>query len=229
LALDYYLKGDVADKNQLGNKGGNLVLMTRLGLPVPPGFVVSIEAYKKWRETGLLPDDEIRESLTILEKEMSRKLGKGLEVSVRSSAPVSMPGMMDTILNIGDYREMMGAVKHIFESWDNMRAVEYRRLHHIAPTLGTAAVIQAMVYGNRDNKSGTGVVFSRNPSTGEKGLFGEYLSQAQGEAVVSGASTPQKVAELKAEMPAVYEELEKISEKLERYFCDMQDIEFTGE
>ncbi|MBI2830591.1 MAG: pyruvate, phosphate dikinase [Chloroflexi bacterium] len=203
--------------------------MMELGMPVPPGFVVSIDAYKKWRETGLLPDEEIREALVALEKEMGRKLGHGLEVSVRSSGPVSMPGMMDTVLNIGDYGSMTAALRRVFESWDNLRAVEYRRLHKISPTLGTAAVVQAMVYGNHDERSGTGVVFSRNPSTGDRGLFGEYLSQAQGEEVVSGARTPQKVAILKTALPESYSELEKISEKLEKHFCDMQDMEFTVE
>ena len=217
------------DKNQLGNKGANLVKMTQLDLPVPPGFVVSIEAYKTWKETRSLPDEPIAEALASLEAEMGRKIGKGLEVSVRSSAPVSMPGMMDTILNIGDTCTMKNAIKSIFESWDNLRAVEYRRLNNIPATLGTAAVVQAMVYGNRDQKSGTGVVFSRNPSTGEEGLFGEYLGEAQGEDLVSGARTPQPIAQLKSVMPEIYAELEGIARRLERHFCEMQDIEFTVE
>jgi pyruvate,orthophosphate dikinase len=203
--------------------------MTQLDLPIPPGFVVSIEAYKKWKETSSLPDEAITDALAALEAEIERKMGKGLEVSVRSSAPVSMPGMMDTILNIGDARKMRNAVKSIFESWDNLRAVEYRRLHDIPATLGTAAIVQAMVYGNRDEKSGTGVVFTRNPSTGEKGLFGEYLSQAQGEELVSGASTPKPIEQLKSEMPEIYDELDGIAQRLERNFCEMQDIEFTVE
>jgi len=217
------------DKNQLGNKGANLVKMTQLDLPVPPGFVVSIEAYKTWKETRSLPDEPIAEALASLEAEMGRKIGKGLEVSVRSSAPVSMPGMMDTILNIGDTCTMKNAIRSIFESWDNLRAVEYRRLNNIPATLGTAAVVQAMVYGNRDQKSGTGVVFSRNPSTGEEGLFGEYLGEAQGEDLVSGARTPQPIAQLKSVMPEIYAELEGIARRLERHFCEMQDIEFTVE
>ncbi|MDH4366788.1 MAG: PEP-utilizing enzyme, partial [Dehalococcoidia bacterium] len=225
----YSFKYGFRDKEQLGNKGVNLVIMTRLGLPVPPGFVLSIEAYKKWKDTGILPESEIRQSLTALEAEMGRVLGKGLEVSVRSSAPVSMPGMMDTVLNIGDYADMQAAIRRIFESWDNLRAIEYRRLNDIPTTLGTAAVVQAMVYGNRDENSGTGVAFSRDPSTGARGLFGEYLAGAQGEAIVSGTRTPQPLAALKSAMPGIFEELAAIADKLERHFCNMQDIEFTVE
>jgi pyruvate, orthophosphate dikinase len=225
----YLFKEGFKDKAQLGNKGGNLVIMYEMGLPVPPGFIVSIDAYKRWRDTGMLPEIEIRQAMTVLESEMGRQLGKGLEVSVRSSAPVSMPGMMDTLLNIKDYAGMLAALRRIFESWDNLRAVEYRRLNNIPTTLGTSAVIQAMVYGNRDEKSGTGVVFSRNPSTGERGLFGEYLSQAQGEAIVSGTHTPVPVSALKSAMPEAYARLEEIAGKLEHHFCDMQDIEFTIE
>lgn len=225
----YSLQGDFADKYQLGNKGANLVTMMQLGLNVPPGFVVSIDTYKQWRETGFLPDEAIREALASLEEKMGRKFGEGLEVSARSSAPVSMPGMMDTVLNIGDIDRLYSSIKHVFESWDSARAVEYRRLNGIPPTLGTAAIVQAMVYGNWDEKSGTGVVFSRNPSTGERGLFGEWLTQAQGEALVSGARTPEPIATLKSMMPKVYTELEQVAAKLENHFREMQDIEFTVE
>ena len=226
----YSLRDDFKDKAQIGNKGANLVSMIQLGLPVPPGFVVSVKAYEKWRDDGLLPETEIQKALAALEKEVGRKMAKGaLEVSVRSSAPVSMPGMMDTILNIADIGQMLSAVKRIFESWDNLRAVEYRRLNKIPPTLGTAAVVQLMVYGNRDKRSGTGVVFTRNPSTGETSLFGEYLIQAQGEELVSGAQTPEPIATLKSVMPGIYDELKEVAERLERHFCDMQDIEFTVE
>ncbi len=223
------LRGDFKDKYQLGNKGANLVSMAQLGLSVPPGFVISIDAYKKWREIGLLPDEDIQEALTSLETEMGRKLGEGLEVSVRSSGPVSMPGMMDTILNIGDMGQINSAIKRIFESWDSLRAVEYRRINKIPPTLGTAAIIQAMVYGNREERSGTGVVFTRNPSTGKKGLFGEYIVKAQGEELVSGVRTPKPISALKSIMPEVYTELEKVANNLESHFCDMQDIELTVE
>ena len=225
----YFFPGDFADKHQLGNKGGNLVTMTQLGLNVPPGFVISIDAYHKWAETKLLPDKAIRKALASLETMMGRKFGDGLEVSVRSTAPVSMPGMMDTILNIGNMDKLFNAISRIFKSWESQRAVEYRRLNNISPTLGTAAIIQAMVYGNKDESSGTGVVFSRNPSTGEKGLFGEYLIQAQGEDLVSGARTPEPISTLRSAMPAVYAELEQISSQLETHFREMQDIEFTIE
>lgn len=229
LSYLHSFKDDYGEKSQLGNKGANLVAMTRLGLPVPPGFVISIAAYDIWRERSLLNDETIREALLNLEREMGSKLGSGLTVSVRSSAPVSMPGMMDTILNIGDAGQVLAAITHIFESWDNMRAVEYRRLNRISPTLGTAAIVQAMVYGNRDDKSGTGVVFTRNPSTGERGLFGEYLIKAQGEDLVSGVRTPKPVAALASEMPEAYQELDRMAQKLEEHFRDMQDIEFTVE
>jgi pyruvate, orthophosphate dikinase len=229
MAHVFALSGDYDDKFQLGNKGGNLVRMTKLGLPVPPGFAISIDAYKRWRETHMLPDDEIDKAIQAVEEEMGRKMGQGLEVSVRSSAPVSMPGMMDTVLNVGDRGTMRNAIKRIFDSWDNVRAVEYRRLNNISPKLGTAAVIQAMVYGNRDDKSGTGVVFSRNPSTGDKGLFGEYIEKAQGEDLVSGSRTPKPVSALKDKMPDVYAELEGVASRLEAHFLDMQDIEFTVE
>jgi pyruvate, orthophosphate dikinase len=225
----YSLNGDISDKYQLGNKGANLVSMTQLGLRVPPGFAISIDAYRKWRETGLLPHEDIERALASLEAAVGRKLGDGLEVSVRSSAPVSMPGMMDTVLNIGDVGLMDSAIKRIFESWDSLRAVEYRRLNKISPKLGTAAIVQAMVYGNRDERSGTGVVFSRDPSTGKNGLFGEYLIKAQGEEIVSGVRTPKPISKLKSVMPEIYAELENIASKLEIHFCDMQDIEFTVE
>src|SRR4030042_1828242 len=223
------LGGNFKDKHQLGNKGGNLVSMTQLGLSVPPGFVISIDAYKKWRETSLLPTEEIKEALTSLEAEIGRKLGKGLEVSVRSSGPVSMPGMMDTILNISDIGLINSAIKRIFESWDSLRAVEYRRINKIPHTLGTAAIIQAMVYGNREERSGTGVVFTRDPSTGKKGLFGEYIVKAQGEELVSGVRTPKPISTFKSNMPEVYAELENIADNLEKHLRNMQDIEFTVE
>ena len=225
----YNLDSEFAEKTELGNKGANLVIMTQLGLPVPPGFVISIEAYRRWLETGIIPEEAIQEAIAGLEKKMGKKLGEGLEVSVRSSAPVSMPGMMDTILNIGEIEKVKSAIKTIFESWNTPRAIEYRRLNKISPTLGTSAIVQAMVYGNKDEKSATGVMFSRNPSTGQKGLYGEYLMQAQGEEVVSGSRTPETISKLKSVMPEIYSGLVSVSEKLERHFNDMQDMEFTVE
>ncbi len=225
----YSFHDGVEDKSLLGNKGANLVTMTKLGLPVPPGFVVSVEGYNEYKKTGRLSEKEITQAVAALEKEAHAKLGKGLQVSVRSSAPASMPGMMDTVLNISGLSEVRAAIRRIFESWDNIRAIEYRRLNNISSDMGTAAVVQAMVFGNKDAKSGTGVVFSRNPSTGERGLFGEYIQKAQGEAIVSGSTTPVPVAQLETIMPKMYKELVKKVAQLESHFRDMQDVEFTIE
>jgi len=225
----YSFRDKCEDKALLGNKGANLVTMTRIGLPVPPGFVVSVQGYNEYKKTGRLAEKEITQAVAALEKEVGAKLGKGLQVSVRSSAPVSMPGMMDTVLNIGSMSEMRAAIRRIFESWDNIRAIEYRRLNNIPSDIGTAAIVQSMVFGNKDAKSGTGVVFSRNPSTGERGLFGEYIQRAQGEAIVSGSTTPVPVSQLKTMLPKMYRELEQKVSLLESHFRDMQDVEFTIE
>ena len=225
----YSFHDGVEDKSLLGNKGANLVTMTKLDLPVPPGFVVSVQGYNEYKKTGRLSEKEIAQAVADLEKQVHAKLGKGLQVSVRSSAPASMPGMMDTVLNINGLSEVRAAIRRIFESWDNIRAIEYRRLNNIPSDMGTAAVVQAMVFGNKDAKSGTGVVFSRNPSTGEHGLFGEYIQRAQGEAIVSGSTTPVPVAQLESIMPKMYKELEQKVALLEAHFRDMQDIEFTIE
>ena len=225
----YSLFASCENKALLGNKGANLVTMTKLGFPVPPGFVMSIDAYKQYKKTGELPEDEIEHSIAILEEEVGQGLGGGLEVSVRSSGPVSMPGMMDTLLNVKDTNQIKAAVKQVFDSWDSPRAIEYRRVNRISSHLGTAVVVQAMVFGNKDSNSGTGVVFTRNPSTGESGLFGEYLAQAQGEDIVSGSSTPQPVSALRSQMPEAYAELERLTGLLESHYRDMQDVEFTIE
>jgi len=229
LPIVYSFKEGPQEPSLLGNKGANLVIMTELGLPVPSGFVVSIDAYKEYRRGNGLPLGEIEQALRHLEQQTGQAFGKDLAISVRSSAPASMPGMMDTVLNIRDRGEVMAAVKKIFNSWDNLRAVEYRRLNRIPSDLGTAAIVQAMVFGNRDHNSGTGVVFSRNPSSGEPGLFGEYLPQAMGEELVSGVRTPSPLDALRSHMPQVYAELEQIVHLLEKHFKDMQDIEFTIE
>jgi len=225
----YDFQDNCEDKAILGNKGANLVTMTRLGLPVPPGFILSVEAYTEYKRSGRLPEAEIKQALVALEKQAGKKLGKELQVSVRSSAPVSMPGMMDTILNVKDLDGMKIAAKRVFDSWDNMRAVEYRRLNNIPADLGTSVIVQAMVFGNKDANSGTGVVFSRDPSTGQKGLFGEYLSQAQGEELVSGTRTPKPITTLKKHMPNAYAQLQEMAELLEKHYRDMQDMEFTIE
>ena len=229
MAEIYFLDGASEDKSILGNKGANLVTMTRLGLPVPPGFVVSVSAFRKYQETGEVPSEEIAQALDLLEKKAGRALGKGLTVSVRSSAAVSMPGMMDTVLNVESREQVLKAVERVFNSWNSARAVEYRRLNRIPPDLGTAVVVQAMVMGNLNERSGTGVVFTRNPVSGERGLFGEYMPQAQGEDLVSGQKNPYPVELLRSSLPQVYEQLVQVGQALERHYRDMQDIEFTVE
>ncbi|MCX5998803.1 MAG: PEP-utilizing enzyme, partial [Chloroflexi bacterium] len=217
------------DKSLLGNKGANLVTMTRIGLQVPPGFIVSIAAYREYRRSGKLPQHEIEQALAALETQTGKRLGHGLAVSVRSSAPASMPGMMDTVLDVRDMSSLLSSAKKIFDSWDNPRAVEYRRINRIAADLGTSAIIQSMVFGDLDAQSGTGVMFTRNASTGEKTLFGEYLPEAKGEDLVSGRRTPQPISALRSQMPEQYAQLEGVARTLEKHFRDMQDVEFTIE
>lgn len=305
----------------LGGKGANLAEMTNLGLPVPPGFTITTEVCRLYLKDpkntmeNLMP--KVKEAVKELEKRIGRKFndkeGMPLLVSVRSGAPASMPGMMDTILNIGltkelipvlskytnkrfaldSYRrllQMFGktvlsiptleelfdeykkhhnkkfdielnendlekvielmekeyekhgkylpqesieqlkmAIETVFNSWNNERAKEYRRIYNIPEDWGTAVNVQAMVFGNLNDKSATGVAFTRNPSTGEKVFYGEYLVNAQGEDVVAGIRTPLPINQMKETMPEAYEQLEKISQKLERHYKDMQDMEFTIE
>ncbi|MDN4594815.1 pyruvate, phosphate dikinase [Polycladomyces subterraneus] len=317
-------EGNAQMRSLLGGKGANLAEMTRAGLPVPPGFTITTAAcndyYARGKQLseGLL--DEIREALAELETQTGKKLGdpfNPLLVSVRSGAVYSMPGMMDTILNLGlndetveglaqltgnprfaydCYRrfiQMFGdvvlgidhyrferiienvkesrGVKHdpelsaddwkqviasfqklvqeqtgaafpqdpheqlrraviaVFDSWNNQRAVIYRKLHKIPDDLGTAVNVQMMVFGNMGDDSGTGVAFTRNPSTGEKTLYGEFLINAQGEDVVAGIRTPQPIAQLAEQMPEIYKQFQEISQRLEHHYRDMQDIEFTVE
>lgn len=311
-------------KSLLGGKGANLAEMTKIGLPVPPGFTITTEACNDYyvndesiREDIVL---QIEEKLAELEKSLNKKLGcneNPLLLSVRSGAVFSMPGMMDTILNLGlndisvkaiakntnnerfaydSYRrfiqmfsdvamgvqkykfenaldkikeekgykfdtdltsedlkvlveeykkiykkelkqifpedpkeQLMLAIKAVFKSWNNPRANVYRKLNDIPHNLGTAVNIQSMVFGNMGETSGTGVAFTRNPSTGENKLFGEYLINAQGEDVVAGIRTPKDIQTLKEAMPSIYDEFVKITHILENHYNDMQDIEFTIE
>ncbi|MDI9606751.1 MAG: pyruvate, phosphate dikinase [Atribacterota bacterium] len=320
----FFGEGDASMKLLLGGKGANLAEMTRIGLPVPPGFTITTEActhyYKNnqtWPE-GLA--EEVEKNLKRLEEETGKKFGDSqnpLLVSVRSGAPASMPGMMDTILNLGlndqvveglaqltgdrrfaydcyrrfiqmfggvvmgighdefeailsevkreagvkldadldanalikvveRYKELYKkatgedfpqdpkeqlyrAVNAVFESWNNKRAITYRRLHNIPEDWGTAVNIQVMVFGNMGFDSGTGVGFTRNPSTGEKEYYGEYLLNAQGEDVVAGIRTPKPIIEMQKDLPEVFEELKKIYDILEKHYRDMQDFEFTIE
>jgi pyruvate,orthophosphate dikinase len=213
----------------LGNKAANLVTMIKLGIPVPQGFVISLDAFQEYRHSQELPTDRIEGAFSTLCAVVGKDFNSGLEVSVRSSAPVSMPGMMDTVLNVNSRPAILDAVRRVFDSWDNPRAVEYRRLNQISYQMGTAAIVQMMVYGNKDEQSGTGVIFTRNPNTGERGIFGEYMMLAQGEALVSGIMTPRPIAGLRTQLPQVYAGLETAASKLEMHFRDMQDIEFTFE
>ena len=287
------------EKSLIGGKAWSLARMRALGLPVPPAFVITTRACAEFLATGEMPDGllaEIREGLRGLEAETGRSFGGGdvpLLVSVRSGAMISMPGMMDTVLNLGmndategalaresgiaafardTHRRFLelyarivlrgtledlahdadpatwhavireatgaavpvdpeaqieGAVRAVFESWNSRRARRYREHHGIAHDLGTAVTIQAMVFGNLDEQSGTGVLFSRNPLTGDPAPYGEYLARAQGEDVVSGRHTPQPLAALAAAMPAVHTQLLQSAGVLEQENRDVQDIEFT--
>ena len=319
-----FKEGNKDMRNLLGGKGANLAEMTGLGLPVPRGFTVTTEAclkyYEDQEELGEDIQKEIFEQLKALEAETKKTMGDSknpLLVSVRSGARASMPGMMDTVLNLGmndevakgfaevtnnprfvydSYRrfiqmfadvvmgfpkssferlfdkikeeknvefdtdltaedlmevvdiykqeykkhagvdfpqdpkvQLLEAVKAVFRSWNNDRAITYRRLNNIPSSWGTAVNVQEMVYGNRGNTSGTGVAFTRNPATGEKKLYGEYLMNAQGEDVVAGIRTPQSIDTLKDVMPECYEEFTRICKILEDHYKDMQDMEFTIE
>ena len=317
-------EGNASMKNLLGGKGANLAEITSFGITVPQGFTVTTEACNKYYEDGkLISQDiinEIYEKLKVLEEETGKKFGSvtnPLLVSVRSGARVSMPGMMDTILNLGlnddsvealakltnnerfaydSYRRfiqmfsdvVMGVEKRLFEdlidkvkakkgvyfdtdldandlkelvlefknlykkeknedfptdpkvqlieaitavfrSWDNPRAIVYRRLNDIPGEWGTAVNVQQMVFGNKGETSGTGVAFSRNPATGENKIYGEYLMNAQGEDVVAGIRTPQPISKLEEQNPKIYNQFVNIVNKLEKHYRDMQDMEFTIE
>ena len=316
-------EGDGKDKNLLGGKGAGLAEMTNLGIPVPPGFTITTEACIEYQKGLRYPEgmwEQTLEALEKLELAVGKKFGNTenpLLVSVRSGARVSMPGMMDTVLNLGlndetvkglakasgnerfaydsyrrfiqmfgdvvlgvehhkfenilknlkkekgvesdteldasslirlvkDYKAIVEeetgepfpqdtieqlklAINAVFNSWDNQRAKTYRKINKIPDDWGTAVNIVAMVFGNMGNDCGTGVAFTRNPSTGEKEFFGEFLINAQGEDVVAGIRTPEPIARLKDEMPEVFAQLEDVYRKLESHYKDMQDIEFTVE
>ncbi len=317
-------EGNAQMRNLLGGKGANLAEMTGLGLPVPFGFTITTEACTKYYEDGRNINDEIlaqiSEAVEKLEKVAGKKFGdvsNPFLCSVRSGARASMPGMMDTILNLGlndetveglakltdnprfaydsyrrfiqmfsdvvmevekaKFEEILDEVKHennckldteltadnlkevvkrykklyreekghdfpqdpkeqllesakaVFRSWDNPRAIVYRRMNDIPSDWGTAVNVQAMVFGNMGNDSGTGVAFTRNPSTGENKLYGEFLMNAQGEDVVAGIRTPMPIDEMKKIMPEVYEQFTNIAMTLEKHYRDMQDMEFTIE
>ena len=296
LALD---GSSLPDRRLIGGKAWSIARMQSLGLAVPPAFVITAKACTAYLETGAVPARlaaELESGITWLEAASGSTFGAGprpLLVSVRSGAAISMPGMMDTVLNLGindqteaalaalsgdaafardthrrflelygrivlkgvlpelppqgtvaQWREeiraatgeavpdavraqLMAAVQAVFESWNSRRARKYRQHHGIPDSLGTAVTVQAMVFGNLDDASGTGVLFSRNPLTGDPAPYGEYLARAQGEDVVSGRYTPQPLSALQAALPAVHAELLQAAEVLERENGDVQDIEFT--
>jgi len=317
-------EGNKSMKNLLGGKGANLAEMTNIGLPVPPGFTVTTEVCKRFYEKGEKIDEdlekEILDNLSKLEKKVGKKLGDSknpLLLSVRSGAPISMPGMMDTVLNIGlndetvktfakaisnertaydSYRrliqmfgdvvmgipidkfegildeiknskgyendlelnaddlkivveeykklyqktigepfpqdpktQLLMSISAVFKSWYNDRAIAYRNINNIPHDMGTGVNVQTMVFGNMGDDSATGVMFTRNPATGENHMYGEFLVNAQGEDVVAGIRTPQNIDELKEIFPESYEELQQIAKKLEKHYKEMQDVEFTIE
>jgi pyruvate,orthophosphate dikinase len=264
----------------LGNKGYGINAMRREGLPVPPAFCITTEVCARYFEdhdgTTAAIRDEVRDKLKWLEAETSRTFGTGprpLLVSVRSGAALSMPGMLDTVLDLGiddgvesalaklhtpefaadtrsrfrhmyrrivlddensdvpedPFAQLGGAIGAVFSSWNSARAIAYRKHHGLSELGGTAVVVQAMVFGNMDAKSGTGVLFSRNPMTGAAEPFGEWLPGGQGEDVVSGTFDVEPVAALHDEQPAVFDELMASADKLERIARDVQDIEYTVE
>ena len=319
-----FTEGNGNMRELLGGKGANLAEMTNIGLPVPQGFTITTEACTKYYEDGRQINDEIMgqvmEYIVKLEEITGKKFGdleNPLLVSVRSGARASMPGMMDTILNLGlneqvvdviatksgnprwawdcyrrfiqmysdvvmevgkkyfeelidkmkaergvkqdveltaedlkelanqfkaEYKakigsdfptdpkeQLVGAIKAVFRSWDNPRANVYRRDNDIPYSWGTAVNVQSMAFGNMGDDCGTGVAFTRDPATGEKGLFGEFLTNAQGEDVVAGVRTPMKIAEMEQKFPEAFAQFTKVCETLEKHYRDMQDMEFTVE
>src|SRR5436190_250887 len=227
----YFFGNGKADGNRhmkdlLGGKGSGLAEMTNAGLPVPPGFTISTAVCNiYYQQKGKIPapiDREIAEHVKKLEKAAGAELGSAenpLLVSVRSGAKFSMPGMMDTILNLGLNDKAVEGL--------NRRTQEYRRIYDIPDHIGTAVNVQMMVFGNTGDRSATGVGFTRNPATGQKEFYGEFLINAQGEDVVAGIRTPQPIKELERVMPKAYKQLRDITTRLERNYKDIQDFEFT--
>ncbi|HYI21398.1 MAG TPA: PEP/pyruvate-binding domain-containing protein, partial [Candidatus Limnocylindrales bacterium] len=221
-----------------GKAAGLTVMAVDLGLPVPPAFTLTTAVCRDYLANGWPDglDEEIREHMAQLEKSVGRRFGDRqdpLLVSVRSGSPISMPGMMDTLLNVGSgadpWTELRAAIESVFRSWHSPRATAYRKKEGIADDLGTAATVQAMVFGNRNHRSATGVLFTRNPATGARELYGDVLFNAQGEEVVSGTRDAEPIAVLEQRLPEVAAELAAHSYKIERHLHDAADIEFTIE
>ncbi len=253
----------------IGGKAANLTVMAvDLGLPVPPAFTLTTQVCKEYLAHGWPAglDEELRQHMHRLEELVGRRLGDPADpllVSVRSGAPVSMPGMMDTILNVGlndataaglnphmaascrerlasslaavgvapvpeePWAQLRAAIEAVFRSWNSPRAIAYRAREGIAGELGTAATVQAMVFGNRNSRSATGVLFTRNPASGENRLYGDVLFRAQGEDVVAGTHATEPLDALETRLPAVAAELHEHALRLERHLRDVCDIEFT--
>ncbi|RSN30710.1 pyruvate, phosphate dikinase [Amycolatopsis sp. WAC 01416] len=218
------------DPGLIGAKAHGLLDLHRLGLPVPAGFVVTTEACRAFLRDGHFPDG-LRDELTAATRTLEETAGSSpLTVSVRSGAGVSMPGMMDTILNLRPTAEQLEpAVEAVFASWETPRARTYRELHGIDHDLGTAVIVQEMVYGDRDDRSGTGVAFSRNPNTGEPAPFGDVLFGHQGEDVVAGTSPVLPLAGLATREPHVWKTLTEALDRLEDHYRDAVYVEFTFE
>ncbi|GAA0477133.1 hypothetical protein Aca07nite_85630 [Actinoplanes capillaceus] len=227
------LSADLAlDASVIGGKAHGLVALLRLGLPVPPGFVIPTARCRSFLETGGLPGGELAGAVRDLEAVTGRRFGdpaRPLLVSVRSGAAVSMPGMMDTLLNVSSTGDLRAAVREVFASWTAPRAVTYRELHDIPHDQGTAVVVQAMVLGDRDDHSGSGVAFSRDPSTGERRPYGDVLFRRQGDAVVSGTVPTLPLDALATREPTVWAGLTDALDRVERHFRDACHVEFTVE
>src|SRR2546425_538565 len=329
-----FREGNATMRDLLGGKGANLAEMTNIGLPVPPGFTITTEVCNEYIRTGKLPGglmEQVQSALADIERDMGKKLGdpaNPLLLSVRSGARFSMPGMMDTVLNLGlneetlqglirgvpgeagsgnerfaydayrrfimmfsdivlsedhpklkkrDFEEIFDELKQargvkgdtevdaaglkelvgrfkqyfhqqygadfpsdpqeqlrlailaVFDSWNNKRAFDYRNFNKIPHNLGTAVNVQAMVFGNMGDDSGTGVAFTRDVATGAKRMYGEYLMNAQGEDVVAGVRTPVPISELERDQPQIYAQFLDIAQRLEKHYRDVQDLEFTIE
>ncbi|MBO3738812.1 PEP/pyruvate-binding domain-containing protein [Actinoplanes flavus] len=220
------------DPSVIGGKAHGLVTLMRLGLPVPPGFVIPTAACRAFLDDGRLPGGELAEAVGELAAVTGRGFGdpaRPLLVSVRSGAAVSMPGMMDTLLDVDSIDDLRAAVRRVFASWNAPRAVTYRELHDIPHDRGTAVVVQAMVHGHRDEHSGAGVAFSRDPSTGERRPYGDVLPRRQGDAVVSGTVPTLPLDTLAGREPAVWAALMDALDRVERHYRDVCHVEFTVE
>lgn len=222
-------------REEVGGKGAGLAEMAALGLPVPPGFTVSTTVARAFAEEDRFPkrfDWQFERGIRYIEEQANKAFGSAgspLMASVRSGAAVSMPGMMDTVLNVSSKVQVLSALEEVFRSWNTERAQAYRESAQLPDWWGTAVTVQAMVFGDAGEDSATGVAFSHNLATGEEGLVGEFLVNAQGEELVSGSRTPRPISELEAWDPSVYKELAGYVGQLSEHYSDIVDVEFTVE